>query len=98
MSEGLPWFVKDYEKNDAEFYSVIKAMAETSTNTRALDPKTRYLILMALDVLKGAPEGVKVLAKQARAAGASEEEIKETVRLAYYVSGMDVIKTALNAF
>ena len=30
--------------------------------------------------------------------GATDEEIAEALRLAYYVSGMDVIKTSLNAF
>jgi alkylhydroperoxidase/carboxymuconolactone decarboxylase family protein YurZ len=39
-----------------------------------------------------------VVAGQAREAGASDEEIKEALRLAYYVAGMDIIKASVNAF
>ena len=64
----------------------------------ALDAKTKYLITLALDAYKGAQEGVKVLAAQARGAGATDMEICEALRLAYYVAGMDAVKTSLAAF
>ena len=85
-------------EKDPDFFPVVKSVVESALKTRALDLKTTYLVVLALDAAKNAEQGVKVLAEQARAAGASEEEIKEVLRLAYYVSGMDVIKTSLKAF
>jgi alkylhydroperoxidase/carboxymuconolactone decarboxylase family protein YurZ len=41
---------------------------------------------------------VKAVSAQARDAGATDDEIREALRLAYYVAGMDVVKTSLNAF
>ncbi|KUG03869.1 4-carboxymuconolactone decarboxylase [hydrocarbon metagenome] len=98
MDVKLPWFVEELRKRDPEFFSAVKGVAESAMNTRALDAKTTYLVVLALDAAKNADQGVRVLASQAREAGASEEEIKEVLRLAYYVSGMDVIKTSLNAY
>ena len=98
MSVRLPWFVEKYLEVDSEYGRTVGNVVEDALNTGALDKKTRYLIVLALDVLKCSSEGVRVVARQAREAGASEEEIMEVLRLAYFVSGMDVIKTALNAF
>ncbi len=98
MDVKLPWFVEELKIKDPEFFPVIKGVVQAAMQTRALDAKTTYLVVLALDAAKNAEQGVKVLANQAREAGASEEEIKEVLRLAYYVSGMDVIKTSLHAF
>jgi AhpD family alkylhydroperoxidase len=94
----LPWFVEKVERYDPEFYKRVKSVVEVAMKPGALDTKTKILITLALDAFKGADQGVKVLAAQAREVGATDEEIAEALRLAYYVSGMDVIKTSLNAF
>ncbi len=95
---SLPWFVQKYQGSDPEFFPLIKEIVEKAMNPEELDEKTKYLIVLALDASKGAFQGVKVVAEQAREAGASEKEIRETLRLAYFVSGMDIVKTSLNAF
>lgn len=98
MPDRLPWFVEKFGEYDGEFYGYLKEVLDKAMATSVLDEKTRYLIVLALDISKGASEGVRVLAKKAREKGATEEEIKEVIRLAYYVSGMEVIKTSLAAF
>ncbi|MEN6349103.1 MAG: carboxymuconolactone decarboxylase family protein [Syntrophomonas sp.] len=98
MSGNLPWFVDKYKENDPGYFPVVEEVVNGAMHPEVLDDKTKHLIVLALDVFKGAAQGVKVVAKQAREAGASEEEIKEVIRLAYYVSGMDIIKTSLSAF
>lgn len=98
MKKNLPWFFEPFEKNDPEYCSQLAGVLEAAMSPQNLDAKTKYLIILALDVLKGAGEGVKVLAKQAREAGASEDEIREVIRLAFYVNSVDVIKTSLNAY
>jgi alkylhydroperoxidase/carboxymuconolactone decarboxylase family protein YurZ len=98
MTVKIPWFVEKLEESDPEFFSVVKAVVDSSLETKALDRKTALLIVLALDAAKGAAQGVKVVSAQAREAGASEEEIREALRLSYYVAGMDVVKTSLSAF
>jgi len=94
----LPWFVEELREKDPELFAAAKGVVETALQTSALDKKTRYLVVLALDAVKNAEQGVKVVARQAREAGASEEEIKEVLRLAYFTSGMDVLKASLHAF
>jgi alkylhydroperoxidase/carboxymuconolactone decarboxylase family protein YurZ len=53
---------------------------------------------MALDGSHGAAEGVRALAEQAMKAGATKEEIAETIRVAQYVSGVGSVYTAAHAF
>ena len=53
---------------------------------------------MLVDALMAHPEGVATIAKRARAAGASEAEITETVEVAYLFGGTPALVTATNAF
>lgn len=94
----LPWFVEQMEQHDSELYRLAAESAATAMDAGVLDHKTKCLIVLALDTLKGAEQGVRTVAGQARDAGASQAEIAEAIRLAYFVSGMDIVKTALNAF
>lgn len=98
MDVRLPWFVEQLQENDSDYFPVVKKVVEQAMSVQALDDKTKFLIVLALDALKGAEQGVQVVARHAREAGASEQEIRETLRLAYFVSGMDVIKASCNAF
>ena len=94
----IPWFVNEYGNFDSIFCEQVKKVIEMAMAPGALDAKTKVLIVLALDTLKGASEGVKVLATQARELGATDQELAETIRLAYFVAGMDPLKTGLNAF
>jgi alkylhydroperoxidase/carboxymuconolactone decarboxylase family protein YurZ len=53
---------------------------------------------MALDASHGTVEGVKALTLQAMKAGATKEEIMETLRVGQYVSGVGCVYTAAYAF
>jgi alkylhydroperoxidase/carboxymuconolactone decarboxylase family protein YurZ len=94
----LPAFIEALAGRDPEFYQAVRAVAEAAGAPGALDAKTKTLITLALDALHGASNGVAVLAKRARDLGASEEEIGETLRLAYYVAGNSVLNTSLAAY
>ena len=94
----IPGFVNEYDNIDRVLFEQAKKVIEMAMAPGALDAKTKVLIVLALDTLKGASEGVKVLAAQARELGATDQELEETIRLAYFVAGMDPLKTGLNAF
>lgn len=98
MSVKLPWFVEEYQEIDPEYGRIIGDVTTQAMQTKGLDEKTKHLVVLALDALKGADEGVRVVAGQAREAGASEQEIKEVLRLAYFAGSMSLVKTFLNAY
>lgn len=98
MSIKLPWFVEKYQELDKEYGPTVVSVVKGAMQPGILDEKTKHLVVLALDASKGSSEGVRVVAGQAREAGASEAEIREVLRLAYFVSGMDLIKTSVAAF
>jgi alkylhydroperoxidase/carboxymuconolactone decarboxylase family protein YurZ len=63
----------------------------------ALPRKVKLLIALALDADHGTAEGVRHLTKMAQAAGATREEIAETLRVALYVGGVGTTYTAAAA-
>lgn len=64
----------------------------------ALSNKTKTLMTMLCDALLGHGGGVTTIGNRARAAGASEEEIAETVGVAFLMGGLPALVTGANAF
>jgi alkylhydroperoxidase/carboxymuconolactone decarboxylase family protein YurZ len=60
----------------------------------ALPRKIKLLMAMAFDAAEGAEAGVRALAAQAMKAGATKEEIAETLRVAFHLSGVGTLYTA----
>ncbi len=71
-----PTLFQSMEKNRKEAFSDGK-----------LELKYKFLIAMALDASHGAKDGVGALARLALENGATKEEIAETLKVLYYVSG-----------
>jgi len=64
----------------------------------ALPAKIKTLMSMLGDAILGHAEGVKAIAERARAQGATEAEIAETVRMAFCCAGMPGLVTGTSAF
>jgi alkylhydroperoxidase/carboxymuconolactone decarboxylase family protein YurZ len=90
--------LKIFEKIDPELLKLIRSTNDFALAGGALPRKIKFLIAMALDASEGAVEGVKSLAEQAMKAGATREEIVETLRVAQYICGVGSIYTAARAF
>lgn len=95
---ALPPFLRTLEDYDPTFAQEIEKVVSLSFQESALDERTRTLIALALDATLGASEGVATLASQARKLGVSDQEIADTLRLAYFTSGCSVLKTSFAAF
>ena len=63
----------------------------------ALPHKFKLLVAMAFDAAHGAEGGVRALANAALQAGATREEIAETLRVAYHLAGVGALYTASRA-
>ncbi len=98
MEKHYPPFVEEVRKNDPELFEVVSKNMDLANQEGTLDAKTKILITMALDAVLGAEGGVKTLATRARGVGVSEEEIKETLRIAYMVSSNRTLIASLSAF
>ncbi len=63
----------------------------------ALPRKLKLLIAMAFDSAHGAVPGARALANRAKAAGATDQEMAEVLRVAYHLSGVGALYTASTA-
>ncbi len=91
-------FMEELNKHDPEFFEVVSVVMDKARETGALDQKTKTLITLALDAAGSHPEGVRNLAARARSLGATKEEIVETIRVAFLVSGIPGLVAGLAAF
>jgi alkylhydroperoxidase/carboxymuconolactone decarboxylase family protein YurZ len=89
--------LKIFEEIDPELLKLVRTTNDFALADGALPRKIKFLIAMALDASEGAVEGVKALAEQAMRAGATKEEIVETIRVTQYISGVGSVYTAARA-
>jgi len=80
------------------------ALAEQMANVRelafqegGLSKKHKILIALAIDTVEHSEGGIRSLAQQALAAGATKTEILETLRIAYHICGAGCMYTAARA-
>jgi len=79
---------------DPDLFKNITTTRNLAFQDGPLSLKHKLLIALALDAAHGATNGVKSLAKQALDAGATKEEIMDTLRVAYFITGVGSIYTA----
>jgi alkylhydroperoxidase/carboxymuconolactone decarboxylase family protein YurZ len=76
----------------------VTSVRESILTDGALSLKVKTLMTMLCDALLAHPDGVANIAKRARALGASEAEIGETVAVAFLMGGLPALVTGSNAF
>lgn len=89
--------LKVFEELDPELLNLVEDTRKLALAEGALPRRFKLLIAMALDASHGTVEGVKALAQLALQAGATKEEIRETLRVAQYISGVGSVYTAAHA-
>ena len=97
MTQPATW-QDNLQKNAPELLKVVNVARESVLTDGALSLKVKTLMTMLCDALLSHPEGVANIANRARAAGATEEEIAETVGVAFLFGGMPALVTGANAF
>ena len=84
-------------ENDPELIELLKKAEEFELSDGALPKKVKLLIALALDASRGAVGGVHALARESMEAGATKEEILETVRVAHFVCGVGSVYVSAQA-
>jgi alkylhydroperoxidase/carboxymuconolactone decarboxylase family protein YurZ len=86
------------EENAPDLMKAVSGTRDTVLVDGALSLKVKTLMTMLCDALLAHPDGVANIANRARAAGATEEEIAETIGVAFLFGGMPALVTGSNAF
>ena len=86
------------QENAPQLYEDVSAVRDHVLTDGALPLKVKVLMTMLCDALLAHDEGVKNIANRARAVGATEEEIAETVAVAFVMGGTPALVTGANAF
>ena len=97
MTQPATW-QETLQQNAPELFEVVNGARESVLTDGALSLKVKTLMTMLCDALLAHPGGVANIADRARAAGATEEEIAETVGVAFLFGGMPALVTGTNAF
>ena len=87
--------LKDNAPQLAEDVTVLRDHVLTDGD---LPLKIKVLMTMLCDALLANPEGVGNIANRARAVGATEAEIAETIGVAFVMGGTPALVTGCNAF
>ncbi len=82
------------EENDSKLFEFVQQGRDLAFEQGALSKKDKLLIALAIDVTHSAVNGIRSLALQALEAGATKEEITETLRVCAYISGAGCIYSA----
>ena len=99
MTSQTPFNWQDaLTRNMSELMKHVDPIRQETGTDGALPAKTKTLMMMLGDALLGHAEGVANIARGARASGVTEEEIKETVAIAFIMGGLPALITASNAF
>ncbi|MBE0636259.1 carboxymuconolactone decarboxylase family protein [Candidatus Bipolaricaulota bacterium] len=83
----MPYPLTVFESLDRDLLNRHEQSMQFTFEPGVLSKKVKLLMAMAIDSALGTPHGVKSLAEQAIEAGATKEEVAETVRVAVYVGG-----------
>lgn len=86
--------LKVFEGLDPELLKLVRQSSKMALADGALPKKVKLLIALALDASHGAEGGVAALAQAALKAGATKQEIAETLRVAHFISGAGSTYTA----
>jgi alkylhydroperoxidase/carboxymuconolactone decarboxylase family protein YurZ len=92
-----PWMAA-VQQRDPAFAGPYLQMRQRILKDGAIPAKYKLLMGMVTDSIAAHPDGVKLLANNARAAGASEAEITEAVEVGYLYGGTASLVMGTNAF
>ena len=97
QAQAAPWQVA-LEKSAPALLKDVTVVREAIMKDGALSIKTKTLMTMLCDALLAHSSGVTTIAGRARDMGASEEEIAETVGVAFLMGGLPALVTGSAAF
>ena len=93
-----PPYLDAVARHDPDFLPFVESEREFVMQDGAIPARYKMLMTMVCDALLGHDKGCEAIANRARAAGATEAEIAEAVRIAYHFGGVPALVSALGAY
>jgi alkylhydroperoxidase/carboxymuconolactone decarboxylase family protein YurZ len=93
----VPKWMEKLQRSNPQLADMYLAQSSKILKDGAIPAKYKILMTLIVDAIMAHPEGCSAIAKRARAAGASEAEINETIEVAYLFGGTPALVTAINA-
>ena len=81
-----------------QLFKDVSTLRDNVLTDGALSLKVKVLMTMLCDALLAHEHGVENIANRARAIGATEDEIAETIAVAFVMGGTPALVTGANAF
>jgi alkylhydroperoxidase/carboxymuconolactone decarboxylase family protein YurZ len=97
MTSQFNW-QQTLQSNLPELMEHVNDMRKKTSSDGALPAKTKTLMMLLGDAILGHSEGVANIARQAKASGVSDNEIKETIEIAFMMGGLPALITGSSAF
>jgi alkylhydroperoxidase/carboxymuconolactone decarboxylase family protein YurZ len=97
-SQPAPPWLAAIQQRDPQFADSYLGTRERILKDGAIPAKYKLLMGMITDAIAAHPDGVRLLANNARAAGASEAEVTEAVEVGYLYGGTAALVMGVNAF
>ena len=94
---GLPVHFDRLKDRDPEFYDLLLSLKELAHGPGVLDAKAKYLIGLAINASLERTDKVRCALGQAWAAGATDEEVHEVLRLTYFIKGLSTAQLIADA-
>ncbi len=98
MQQSRPGYAATLAQKDPKLAEYLDTGREFILTDGALSAKVKTLMTMLCDALLAHEGGVSNISARARDMGATEEEIAETVRVAFWMGGLPALVTGVNAF
>lgn len=92
-SEKNPFEV--FKEEAPEVFNAFNGLVQSLINTKGLDQKTKQLIYIGMKAAMGDTTAVKFHVPMAKQAGATREEIIDTILLTLTVNGLKGVNTCL---
>ena len=86
------------EEAAPQLFKDVSTLRDNVLTDGALSLKVKVLMTMLCDALLAHDHGVENIANRARAIGATEDEIAETIAVAFVMGGTPALVTGANAF
>ena len=84
-----------FQKEAPEVFAGFNELIKSLVDLKGLDPKTKQLVYIGMKVCLGDETAIYFHVPMAKKAGASRDEIKETILLSLTVCGLKGINTCL---
>ena len=86
------------KEHDPQLYALVGQVRQHAMQDGAIPARIKTLMALLCDAVRDRHQAAQVLANVARAQGATDQEVAETLAVAYWIGGVHALNTGAEAF